>query len=181
MNCLLVSLFIPGLLLGAGCCCVTRCSNLSWSAPGSDSFLSATNGQPWQTVLVQPRPDLPRIAWYDKLNPVWWFGNIDDPEPPEWYRRGEPRRRLKWYLRHPHHNFDNYVMGISDRISVRTGRYPRNVLNPRGGWNVCVSRYGCLGLPFLSYKQGAFEFYFGWRISGDFGIALRRNKPPVKT
>jgi len=33
-------------------------------------------------------------------------------------------------------------------------------------------------LPFLSYHRNRFNFYFGWRERGNFGIKLNFPKPP---
>ena len=35
-------------------------------------------------------------------------------------------------------------------------------------------------LPFLSYQRGGFNFYFGWRERGNFGIKLNYSQPPDK-
>ena len=61
----------------------------------------------WQTVIVTPKPGLPEIHFYDKVNPVWWFGNIDDPAPPAWYRPDSAQRDFLWHLRNPFHNIDH--------------------------------------------------------------------------
>ena len=113
-----------------------------------------------------------------KLNPVFWFGNLDDPLPPKDYRPHDPHRVGRWYLRNPLHNFDHYVIGISDKEFVRTGRYPGEVFKPGGGWNWAVCKYKCLRLPFISYQHGRFKFYLGWRNAGNFGIKLNFTNPP---
>jgi hypothetical protein len=33
-----------------------------------------------------PRTNLPPIHFYNKINPIWWFGNVDEPRAPDWYR-----------------------------------------------------------------------------------------------
>ena len=43
---------------------------------------AGTNSARWHSVKVTPKPGLPKIHFYDKLNPVWWFGNIDEPVRP---------------------------------------------------------------------------------------------------
>jgi hypothetical protein len=62
---------------------------------------------------------------------------------------------------------------------VRSGKYPTQISKPCGGWNFAVSHRHILYLPFLDYKHGRFEFYFGWRERGNFGIKLNfRQAPP---
>jgi hypothetical protein len=105
-----------------------------------------------------------------KLNPVWWFGNADDPEPPKSYRSNECCRKFTWYLRNPCHNFTFFVMGIADKPFTRTGRFPGEIANPNEGWNWAVCRYKRIRLPFIAYNHGRFQFYCGWRKGGNFGV-----------
>ncbi len=105
-----------------------------------------------------------------KWNPLWWFGNADEPVPPAWYEPDSRWRRLKWHLRNPLHNFTFYVVGLADKDFLRTGRYPNLIFNPDEGWNWAVCRYRWLRLPFLSYKRGSFAFYVGWRERCNFGM-----------
>ena len=107
-----------------------------------------------------------------KWKPTFWWGNLDDPIPPEWYRPGDPRREKKWYYRNPLHNFDFYVMGIADREFVRVGRFPKDVFNPFCGWNWGLCKQGRMRLPFISFHSGGFKFYCGWRERGNFGFKL---------
>lgn len=107
-----------------------------------------------------------------KLNPVFWFGNLDDPEPPAWYARDDAARGRKWYRRNGLHNFTFYVIGIADREFEQTGRFPGTVFHPHGGWNWTVCRYRWLRLPFISYKSPRVVFYVGWRERGNFGVKL---------
>ena len=109
---------------------------------------------------------------WEKMNPIWWFANADDPVPPESYRVGKSCRQLTWRLRNPCHNFTFYVMGIADKPHTRVGRYPAKVASPDGGWNWAVCRYKRLRLPFVDYKRGRFELYCGWRNGGNFGMKL---------
>lgn len=106
---------------------------------------------------------------FQKWNPIWWFGNVDDPVPPDWYRPGSPNRRWLWQLRNPLHNFTFYVIGIADKPFTRTGRFPNAVFAPEGGWNWAVARHQCVRLPFLSYHGERWRFYLGWRERGNFG------------
>ncbi len=133
---------------------------------------SATNTNALAKVVVhEPKPDRD-FSLCQKLNPVWWFGNADEPDPPDWYRPGKGCRTFTWHLRNPCHNFTSYVIGIGDKRFTRVGRFPKDVANPNGGWNWAVCRYGWLRLPFVDYHRGRFEFYCGWRESGNFGCKL---------
>jgi hypothetical protein len=50
------------------------------------------NAARWHSIKVTPRADLPKIHFHDKLNPVWWMENSDEPVPPEWYQPDDRRR-----------------------------------------------------------------------------------------
>ena len=126
----------------------------------------------WHSVELDRRPNLPKIRTRDKWNPVWWYKNSDDPEPPQDYKPHDKRRRLKWQLRNPFHNFTFYVIGVADKKAMRSGRYPKETFRSRGGWNVAVTKHKLLRLPFISYCHGdkGFHFYCGWRPRGNFGF-----------
>jgi hypothetical protein len=130
----------------------------------------------WHTIKITPPSGLPKIHWYKKINPLWWFKDIDDPLPPAWYRPSRKTRRLTWSLRNPFHNFNFYVIGVADRKFTRSSRYPEVTSNPHGGWNFAVSKYKRLQLPFVSYRRGRLETYFGWRDRGNFGIKFNIRK-----
>ena len=153
--------------LSAGCRATVR-TNIVKSTTAIES--SATNPR-WQRVTVKPKPNQ-NITLCQKLNPVWWFGNIDDQEPPEKYRADENCRLFHWRMRNLGHNFTFYVIGIADKESERVGYYPERVFNPSGGWNVAFSRCEFFGLPFISYQKGGLKFYIGWRDRGNFGFKL---------
>ena len=140
----------------------------------------------WHTIQVKPRDDLhlAKIHFYDKLNPVWWFKNRDDPKPPNWYKPNDTHRNLKWGFRNPMHNFDFYVIGVADKKFARSGRFPNKSSDPRGGWDFEAARYRFIWLPFISYHRTKFDFYLGWRDRGNFGIKININpdrKPKPKT
>lgn len=105
-----------------------------------------------------------------KFNPIFWFGNLDDPVPPDWYRSENRMRKVLWNFRNPLHNFFFYVIGIADKEFEIVGRVPGRISNPEGGWNWTVCKYKWLRLPFVSYKRGGFNFYLGWRNRGNFGM-----------
>jgi len=138
----------------------------------------STNSVPWHTITAAPPTNQPKIHFYNKLNPVWWLGNVDDPTPPAWYRPDDKHRNTKWHFRNPFHNFDHYVIGVADKKFFRSGHYPERNSNPHGGWDFEVARRKLVLLPFASYQRGGFNFYFGWREAGSFGIKLNYSKPP---
>jgi hypothetical protein len=127
---------------------------------------------PWRTVEIQPRTNAPVIHFYNKLNPIWWLKNADDPKPPAWYRPDDKHRRLKWSFRNPLHNFHFYVIGVADKKIHRSGRFPELNSDPRGGWDFEAVRYKFIWLPFVAYHRDNFDFYFGWRNRGNFGIKI---------
>ena len=139
---------------------------------------AGTNSARWHTDIVTPRPGLPKTHFYNKLNPVWWFGNIDDPVPPAWYRPDSHHRDFLWHLRNPFHNFDHYVIGIADKKFVRYSKYAEGNPNRSSHWDFAVARRKLAVLPFISCHRDRFNFYFGWRERGNFGIKLNFSKPP---
>ena len=135
----------------------------------------------WHAVTITPSPTLPKIHVYQKLNPVWWFKNIDDPQPPGWYRPDDKLRVTKWYLRNPLHNFSYYVIGIGDKKFDRIGHHPEQIANPHGGWNFAWVHRKLLWLPGFSYHGSKTDFYFGWRKSGNFGMKFNLRDPDEET
>jgi len=138
---------------------------------------AGTNSVHWHTITVTPPTHQPQIHFYDKLNPIWWFGNIDDPTPPAWYRPDDKHRTTTWRFRNPFHNFDHYVIGVADKKFIRSGHYPERNSKPNGGWDFEVTRRKLALLPFLSWQRGGFNFYCGWREAGSFGIKLNFSEP----
>ena len=120
------------------------------------------------------------ISIWKKLNPIWWLGNIDSPEPrnPEWLGSW-PRwaRILVYRLRNPGHNFFYYVIGIADREPIATPRqgFDKPTVLADSGWysHRVRPRGGGWGRPFISYRGRRIEGYIGWRERGNFGIAFR--------
>jgi len=110
------------------------------------------------------------IAWYNKINPVWWLQNIDDKEPPPEYLPNNKCRKFWYSIRNPFHNFTFYVIGIADRRFEISGTYTEHVFNPHDGFNFTVSRCGPFLLPFVSYKKDHVKLYIGWRPDGNFGL-----------
>ena len=123
-----------------------------------------------QHTITHPAKILtPPIRTAQKWNPLWSFGNADDPMPPDWFRPGSPSRRMSWQMRNPMHNFTHYVIGVTDKNTTRTGKFPAHVFAPDGGWNWAVTRHRWLPLPFMSFDGKRSRFYLGWRESGNFG------------
>lgn len=187
------------LVLGAaviclGAACATTRAQLSARAAGRDSAVphpernkavgaSILGEQPGSADSHTPdkpvRDSKSPARNFQKWNPIWWFGNVDDPEPPDWYRPGSPCRRPLWQLRNPLHNFTFYVIGIADRPFTRAGRFPDAVFAPDGGWNWAVARCKWVRLPFISYNGEWWRFYLGWRERGNFGGKVNFGKLPA--
>ena len=161
--------WIAALVLAGGVGCSSLPQGRATAiAPSSLSDSAATNSPARQVRKNTPKH---RPSHCQKWNPVFWFGNLDDPDPPDWYRPDDPRRDGKWYCRNSLHNFTFYVMGIADKEFEYTGRHP-GIFNPQDGWNWTVCRYKCVRLPLISYKKGGCLFYCGWRERGNFGMKL---------
>jgi hypothetical protein len=176
----LVQFLAAGLLVGFLSGCRTSATPRTSLVPDRKPVPPAEQAKQgtWHTVGIAPkRTDL---STWSKFNPVWWFGNVDDPEPPAWFRPGESGRVFRWHLRNPFHNLTFYVLGIADKPHSRSGRYPRRVGNPEGGWNFAVARRRIVFLPYLAYNRGRFDFYLGWRPGGNLGgkINFGAKRPP---
>lgn len=80
-----------------------------------------------------------------KLNPLWWIKNEDDPIVPVWFKSPVSwiSNQSYWmYLRNPLHNFTNYVIGIRDiSKKKRYGIKPEDVFNSEGGFNLTFFLY----------------------------------------
>jgi hypothetical protein len=128
--------------IGSGVCSVT-----------STNQAGLTPKPKWHSVVMRPKTNEPPVHWYNKINPVWWFGNLEEPIPPAWYEPTNSMRKVKWYFRNPFTNLSYYVIGVADKQTVRSGRYPTLVGNPHGGWNFAVTRRRIVFLPFMDYKN----------------------------
>jgi hypothetical protein len=157
------ALLLASLWLAAGCCSV---------APKPSPPEPAGAKPHWHSIVVVPGTNAPVVHTYNKFNPIWWVGNASEPHAPAWYRPNGAFRDICWWLRNPFNNFSAYVIGVADKETVRYGVYPAVNGNPHGGWNFAVTRRCIVYLPFVDYKRGRFEFYFGWRKAGNFGIKL---------
>jgi hypothetical protein len=159
----------------SGCVCVPR-----YVAPPAN--VKASTVRPLAPNAFPVFTNVPRHEYHftlrQKLNPVWWMENADDPEPPGWYRPGKSMRKFTWAWRNPCHNFTWYVIGIGDKTFTRVGRYPGTISNPNGGWNWAVIRYGYWRFTAVTYDRHRFHFYCGWRRGGNFGMKF--NFTPLK-
>jgi hypothetical protein len=122
-----------------------------------------------ETVAVSGRTLRP---WWDKINPIWWFGNDSEPDPPSWYLPTRPLwwRYVFWYLRNPFMNFLNYVVGVSDRNFNVTGPAPVMVtewadIGDSRRWKWSLIRLP-IPLPFVSYSGKRVLWHVGWEPGG---------------
>ena len=121
------------------------------------------------------------IPWWWKFNVIWWFGNDNEPWPPDWYRQFVPNRPywlqvVSWYIRNPLENFSNWVLGVADRNYTVYGQAPvmltawNDLPEPYPlGFKYSVIHLGWLRLPFVSYVGKRIMFYIGWQAGGFAG------------
>lgn len=116
------------------------------------------------------------IPWYKKINPIFWFGNYDDPiSGPESHPYFHPdkalwHRRLLWAIRNPLHNLFFFVIGFEDR---------KDIVNFNDQWPKEGQKFNII-LPFISYRGKKREWYLGWRRGLRFGAAFRKsNSKPM--
>lgn len=118
------------------------------------------------------------IPWTRKINPIWWFKNDEEPDPPGDYLPMRPEwwRQIMWTVRNPIHNFVQYVVGVCDRNYYVVGNHPV--------WNSQLSDVGLTGwkwsfvlvaipLPYVSYSGTSLIFNLGWQPSGRFALKLK--------
>ena len=112
-----------------------------------------------------------------KLNPVWWFKNDGEPDPPADYKPDKPQwlRVLFWYLRNPLVNFCDYVIGVEDRDHIAYGQVPIDITDwldaGETGWKFGVLKVNLLvWLPYVSYTGTHVLWHFGWYAGGRFQI-----------
>jgi len=114
-----------------------------------------------------------KVSFWQKLNPFFWVGNLDDPIPPEWFHGS----KLAWFIRNPFHNLMFYCLGFQDKPSVSYGRYPGQVFSDALGWNWAITVVkGWFPVPFVSHKGKWVRWYAGWKCPGaSLGFEFRRN------
>ncbi len=125
-----------------------------------------------------------RRPLYKKINPLWWFGNDEEPDPPDWYKPGQLKfwRYISWYMRNPLMNFGRYVIGVYDCPHWVSGPTPvmenlwSDLHPPQFGWKWSVIWLaGIPLLPYVSYAGKYITFYLGWQPSGFFGLKFNLN------
>jgi len=109
------------------------------------------------------------IPWYKKINPLWWFGNYNDPVTLPTHNQFHPNkslwiRKLLWGIRNPLHNFFFFVIGLVDKPDI---------INFGQVWPKENQKYNII-LPFISRKGKKIEWYIGWREGLKFGAAFRK-------
>ena len=137
--------------------------------------LPPRTGLPRREKVVVHQAD-PPPGGTQKWNPIWWFGNADDPTPPDWYRPQARGRGVLWQARNPLHNFTFYVIGVADKDFLRYGSEPEAVFSRDGGWNWAIIQHSWCRLPFVSYQGEHLQFYALWRERGNFGLKLNRRE-----
>ena len=117
------------------------------------------------------------MTWREKLNPCWWLGNDDEPEPPGWYRPNGRGREWLWLARNPAHNFLRYVVGVADRDFAYVARFPGRVFAPEPyHWQWGRVELAWIRWPFVALVVGRFQFNLGWDYQGALGGAFRLEK-----
>lgn len=79
------------------------------------------------------------------------------------------RRAVGWWFRNPFHNLTHHVIGIYGKPFESHIVYENNP-----GWSKSTRVLNNKQYPYWNYRGSSFQFYFGWRSSGAFGIALRK-------
>lgn len=109
------------------------------------------------------------------MRPIWaLFGNDEDGiygAGTNWNPDGEKTvgRAIRWWFRNPAHNLTHHVIGIYGEPFESIVLY-ENV----PGWSKSIRALKGKRYPYWNYQGRGFQFYYGWRKSGAFGIALRR-------
>ena len=116
-----------------------------------------------------------KYPWYKKINPIWWFGNANDPidgvkadgtptHPTFHPTKSLWIRKLLWGIRNPLHNLFFFVIGLEDQKEIVS----MSTLWPIAGqkWNI--------HLPCITYKGSKWEWYLGWRNGTRLGAAFRK-------
>jgi hypothetical protein len=166
------------LCFGVACGTVQAKRHSATAATSLTPALSPDGGEGEESRRLRAGDSKSQARAFPKWNPLWWFGNADDPEPPDWYRPGSRCRNELWQLRNPLHNFTFYVIGVADKDLTRTGKFPGAVFAPEGGWNWASAKHKWLRLPFVSFNGERWRFYLGWRERGNFGGKINFGKLP---
>jgi len=114
-----------------------------------------------------------------KLNPIWWFQNEWDPNPPDWSMPDSPMwlRRFNWWFRNPFHNFGRYVLGVGDQnYRVLFHKAPPKSVDhqPIGLEHASLIFANGKKLPWYFYASKNVSVYWGWQPTGFAGLKLNR-------
>jgi hypothetical protein len=123
-----------------------------------------------------------RKPWYNKINPLWWFGNDTEQtvDQARWYHPEWPywRRWLIWNVfRNPLQNFRCFVIGVADVNYTVVGRAPvlcvqrNDLVPPETGWQWCIIKT-FIPLPFASYSGNRINLQAGWQPTGIFSLKV---------
>lgn len=134
-----------------------------------------------ETVSYPPRRII-KPEW--KKDWKWWFGNVDDPLPPQGYLPTRPMwwRKTCWFFRNFMHNYKHYVKGCGDQHRIVKGDYPYEKWNPYGTENhlTVTAEDGKVHIFYskrlLTILGTKWEYYKGCGPKGDYGMAFRRYK-----
>lgn len=150
-------------------------------------------------MVIETKYWHPDLRWYHRLNPLWWFGNIDEPQPPSqfdgryrqfwqyrWLRKlGVPHRvatAIWWGTRNPLHNFCYYTVGLAGMDLDIDGKDDLIDMFAPHGWHwllVKWRRHPIVRLPYISYHDKEVKLYAGWGDSGQFGLELKGKRGPA--
>ena len=139
--------------------------------------------------MIEQKYRPPELKWWMRLLPWFWFGNLDDPEPPakfeghlrdfwsfRFFRAFLPykwARALWWFARNPMHNFCHYTIGVSGLDIEVVGKGGRIDMWAETGWHWLIVKYKLLRLPYISYRDEKDRLYIGWGDSGQFGAEIK--------
>ena len=116
------------------------------------------NAPRWHTIKVAPKAGLPPIHFYDKLNPVWWLGNVDDPVPPNWYQPEDEHRKTEMVFPHlaPHGILIFTSSAWRTNISPVADNFPNAIpIRAAAGTSPCHAGSSCCCRFFLTSGSGA--------------------------
>lgn len=123
-------------------------------------------------IETKPWPKAQTVAWYKKIDPLWWLGNVEGLDPtyePTWPMW---QRQAFWFFRNFGFNFFRFVVGFEDQDIVVTGPAPvfttfwNEVSPPSTGFKWSVIWAIPLPAPFVSYSGKHVVWYVGWLPSG---------------
>lgn len=123
-------------------------------------------------IETKPWAKAQTVTLWQKLNVLWWFGNVEgidqgyEPSWPQW------KRAVFWFFRNFMFNFFRFVVGVEDRDLLVMGLAPvfvstwHEMAPPQRGFKWAIIKTGWLRLPFVSYSGAHLLWYLGWLPSG---------------